>query len=121
MSIARESQAGGFPRAEPGVELFQARLGAIGAAEPDRPMGRKPQGKGAELWLLYRGSVATSREQRPLGVQDFASPVKRTKFTWTSPAPASVGRSGAARNIVNPPVCELSLYLSSGRASLSRS
>jgi len=31
-----EPHPGGFPRAEPGVELVQARLGAIGPAEPDR-------------------------------------------------------------------------------------
>jgi len=34
----REPEPGRFPGAQPGVELIQARLGAIGPAEPDRPL-----------------------------------------------------------------------------------
>jgi hypothetical protein len=33
-----EPEPGGLPRAQPGVELIQAGLGAIGPAEPDRPL-----------------------------------------------------------------------------------
>ena len=37
----RKSQAGGFSRAEPGIELLQARPGAISTAEPGRTLPRE--------------------------------------------------------------------------------
>ena len=68
----REPQAGGLPGAEPGIELIQARLGAIRPAEPDRPLPEEVADHDAvDVALLDRDLVEPDdpRARRPRPAQ----------------------------------------------------